>query len=133
MNRIKILPATQRNDNDVVVKLAIICPSKIKDYKLKINKATCNLTVLYTSSFHDAIEHLEHNSNRIYHIVAPNFYFDFIGHNANDLAKIAKTINPKSKVYCYSEKPIEDIEFLDLVVSNYKKEDEVKRLIDLLK
>jgi len=132
MNRIKILPVTKRND-DVIVKLVIICPSKMEEYKSKINKTTCNLTILYTSSFHDVVEHIQHNSTRRYHIITPNFFYDDIKKGASSLAKLIKIINPENKIYCYSVEFTDDTEYLDLIVSGYKIEVEIKIIIDLLK
>ena len=117
-----------------VVKLAIIRPSKIVDYIKSINKRLPHLIILYVDSFEKAVNAISDNSHLVFSVVTPDYYFDSVNDRATNLASIVKLINQNNQIFSYSkERPI-NVNSLDLVMTDYKTEEqEIDVLVDLLK
>lgn len=119
--------------NEVAIKLVIIRPTKVKLYKLLIEERMPETTILFSSFYGEAINHIKNNAHRIFCIVTPDFYFDS-DQKSNDFAKEVKGINPRNKVHLYSPEYPQDIKCLDSISTGFtNRDEEINVLINLLK
>ncbi len=115
----------------IVKNLAIILPNKIKYYKKIISEHLPGQKIIYCESYDHASTIIKSHPDNIYRITCPDYFWD-TPLRANNLAQLAKSINPKNKTFCYAKRQPLDSLYIDLLITFSVPRTEINVILDLV-